>query len=117
VNASLREQIAAAQAELASIKREMTNYVMVPHEEYEKQRALYLSEAADVVDAMLTKEPDNTRASALYEALLKLRGMQPCTCAGSWGLHENSCRKYVPGHELLSPVNALAAYRAEPSNR
>jgi hypothetical protein len=69
--------------------------------------------AAGVVDAKLTAEPDHNRASALYEVLLHLRGELPCTCARSQGLHEKTCRKYVPGHELLSPVLALAAYRAE----
>jgi hypothetical protein len=69
--------------------------------------------AADVIDAKLTAEPDHGRASALYEVLLHLRGELPCTCARSQGLHEKACRKYVPGHELLSPVRALAAYRDE----
>ncbi|WP_369274477.1 hypothetical protein AB5J55_35160 [Streptomyces sp. R11] len=68
--------------------------------------------AADVVDAKLTTEPDHNRASALYELLLRLRGELRCTCARSGGLHAEGCRKYVPGHELISPVNALAAYRA-----
>ncbi|MBD9721922.1 hypothetical protein PV755_09280 [Streptomyces caniscabiei] len=76
-------------------------------------RSSQLAEAADIVDAMLTAEPDHTRASALYEALLKLRAQLPCTCARSQGLHEKQCRRYVPGHDLLSPVRALAAYRAE----
>jgi hypothetical protein len=76
-----------------------------------------ISEAADVVDAKLSAEPDHNRASALYEVLLQLRGELRCTCARSGGLHEKGCRKYVPGHELLSPVNALAAYRAEAVSR
>jgi hypothetical protein len=69
--------------------------------------------ATAAVDAKLTAEPDHNRASALYELLLHLRGELPCTCARSQGLHEQTCRKYVPGHELLSPVRALAAYRNE----
>jgi hypothetical protein len=67
--------------------------------------------AANVVDAKLTAEPDHTRASALYEVLLHLRGELPCTCARSGGLHAKDCRKYVPGHELASPANALDTYR------
>jgi hypothetical protein len=69
--------------------------------------------AADVVDAKLTAEPDHNRASALYELLLHLRGELPCTCARTGGLHAKDCRKYVPGHELISRHNALAAYRRE----
>jgi hypothetical protein len=69
--------------------------------------------AADVIDAKLTVEPDHGRASALYELLLHLRGELPCTCARSQGLHEKDCRKYVPGHELISRHNALARYRRE----
>ncbi|MGK9463984.1 hypothetical protein ACSLFT_28720 [Streptomyces sp. G6] len=80
---------------------------------YNAVRAEVLAEAAAVVDDKLTIEPDHTRASALYEVLRQLRAMQTCTCARSGGLHEKSCRKYVPGHELLSPVRALAAYRSE----
>ncbi|WP_042174629.1 hypothetical protein [Streptomyces sp. NBRC 110035] len=83
----------------------------------DEHRAEVLAEAAAVVDATLTEEPDTMRASALYEALLKLRAMPPCTCARSWGLHGKACRKYVAGHELLSPANALAAYRAETDAR
>lgn len=69
--------------------------------------------AADVVDAKLTAEPDHGRASAIYELLLHLRGELPCTCARTGGLHTGECRKYVPGHELISRHNALAAYRRE----
>jgi hypothetical protein len=69
--------------------------------------------AAETTDAKLTAEPDHTRASALYELLLDLRGKLPCTCARSQGLHERECRKYVPGHELISPALALKAYRNE----
>lgn len=83
------------------------------HAELDAAPGKALAMAADAVDRKLTAEPDHNRASALYELLLQLRAMQPCTCARSQGLHEKSCRKYVPGHELLSPVNALAAYRAE----
>jgi hypothetical protein len=94
--------------------------VSPPRNEIEEMRralaeraALSTAEAADLVDAMLTAEPDHTRASALYEVLLKPRATLPCTCARSQGLHEKCCRRYVPGHDLLSPVRALAAYRAE----
>jgi hypothetical protein len=69
--------------------------------------------AAETTDAKLAVEPDHNRASALYELLLDLRGKLPCTCARSSGLHEQKCRKYVPGHELISPVLAMKAYRAE----
>jgi hypothetical protein len=69
--------------------------------------------AAGVVDDKLSVEPDHGRASALYEVLLHLRGELPCTCARSGGLHGRECRKYVPGHELISPVLAMRAYRAE----
>ncbi|GAP46918.1 hypothetical protein [Streptomyces azureus] len=69
--------------------------------------------AAGVVDDKLSVEPDHGRASALYEVLLDLRGELPCTCARSSGLHERECRKYVPGHELISPVLAMRAYRTE----
>ncbi|MFF0009625.1 hypothetical protein ACFYQT_40225 [Streptomyces tibetensis] len=69
--------------------------------------------AAETTDAKLTAETDHNRASALYELLLDLRGKLPCTCARSQGLHEKECRKYVPGHELISPVLAMKAYRAE----
>ncbi|MET8766355.1 hypothetical protein [Streptomyces sp. NPDC004658] len=69
--------------------------------------------AADQVDAKLTTEPDHNRASALYELLLHLRGELPCTCARTGGLHAKDCRKYVPGHELISRHNQLARYRAE----
>jgi len=76
-------------------------------------RAKGIADVADVVDAKLTAEPDHNRASALYEVLLDLRGELPCTCARSQGLHEKRCRKYVPGHELISPVLAIRAYRSE----
>jgi hypothetical protein len=76
-------------------------------------RAEVLAEAADVVDAMLTAEPDTMRASSLYEVLLRIRGLLPCTCARSQGLHEHTCGRYVAGHDLLSPVRRLTAYRNE----
>jgi hypothetical protein len=76
-------------------------------------RANAIELAAAVVDEKLTAEPDHNRASALYELLLNLRGELPCTCARSSGLHAKGCGKYVPGHELISRHNALAAYRAE----
>ena len=69
--------------------------------------------AADAIDTKLAAEPDHNRASALYELLLHLRGELPCTCARTGGLHAKDCRKYVPGHELISRHNALAAYRRE----
>jgi hypothetical protein len=69
--------------------------------------------AAETTDAKLAVEPDHNRASALYELLLHLRGQLPCTCARTGGLHAKDCRKYVPGHELISRRNALAAYRRE----
>ncbi|MET9012291.1 hypothetical protein ABZX74_15435 [Streptomyces olivaceoviridis] len=69
--------------------------------------------AAETTDAKLTAEPDHNRASALYELLLHLRGELPCTCARTGGLHAKDCRKYVPGHELISRDNALARYRVE----
>lgn len=78
-------------------------------------RANAIELAAAVVDEKLTAEPDHNRASALYELLLNLRGELPCTCARSGGLHAKGCGKYVPGHELISRHNALAAYRAERS--
>jgi hypothetical protein len=78
----------------------------------DESRTEALREAADLVDAMLTAEPDTMRASALYEALLGLRGLLPCTCARSQGLHAQKCHRYVAGHELISPVSALAKYRA-----
>ncbi|MEU9670363.1 hypothetical protein AB0E25_33280 [Streptomyces bobili] len=76
-------------------------------------RANAIEQAAAVIDEKLTAEPDHNRASALYELLLNLRGELPCTCARSWGMHAKGCGKYVPGHELISRHNALAAYRAE----
>lgn len=76
-----------------------------------REQAIHWS--AETTDAKLTAEPDHTRASALYELLLDLRGKLPCTCARSQGLHDEECRKYVPGHELISPALALKAYRAE----
>ncbi|MDF2710612.1 MAG: hypothetical protein K0R62_6264 [Nonomuraea muscovyensis] len=76
-------------------------------------RANAIELAAAVIDEKLTAEPDHNRASALYELLLNLRGELPCTCARSGGLHAKGCGKYVPGHELISRHNALAAYRAE----
>lgn len=91
--------LATADAEIAALLDEHRNEA--------------IAKVADVVDEKLADEPDHNRASTLYEVLLQLRGMLPCTCARSQGLHEKSCRKYVPGHELLSPVNALVAYRAE----
>jgi hypothetical protein len=100
--AHAREDVPSLLAEVRRLKDEQT-----------AARPRVLAEAADIVDAMLTAEPDHTRASALYEALLKLRAKLPCTCARSQGLHEKCCRKYTPGHDLLSPVRALAAYRAE----
>ncbi|MEV6014693.1 hypothetical protein [Streptomyces sp. NPDC051997] len=69
--------------------------------------------AADAIDAKLAVEPDHNRASALYELLLHLRDELPCTCARTGGLHAKGCRKYVPGHELISRHNALAVYRRE----
>jgi hypothetical protein len=88
---------------VAEIRRQRT--------ELAPDRAEAIAWAADVIDAKLTAEPDHTRASALYELLLHLRGELPCTCARSGGLHEKSCRKYVPGHELISRHNQLAIYR------
>lgn len=78
-----------------------------------KARHMGLAEATEAVDAMLTAEPDTMRASALYEVLLKLSGMLPCTCARSQGLHAEGCRRYVAGHDLASPVTALARYRED----
>ena len=62
---------------------------------------------------MLTTEPDDTKALAIHDVLMQVRAKFPCTCARSQGLHEKCCQRYVPGHELISPVRRLAAARAE----
>jgi hypothetical protein len=93
--AALADEIRRLRAELATAREQAIQW------------------AAETIDAKLAAEPDHNRASALYELLLHLRGELPCTCARSQGLHEKHCRRYVPGHELLSPVRALAVYRSE----
>lgn len=93
--AALLAEVRRLQAELAAARKQA------------------IMSAADAVDAKLAAEPDHTRASALYELLLDLRGQLPCTCSRSSGLHAKGCRKYVPGHELISRHNALAVFRRE----
>jgi hypothetical protein len=100
--AHAREDVEAMAAEIRRLRAELAT-----------ARSQAIDWAADVIDAKLTVEPDHGRASALYELLLHLRGELPCTCARSGGLHEKDCRKYVPGHELISRHNALARYRRE----
>lgn len=76
-------------------------------------RAAVLAATADEVERVFTAEMDDARALSLHEALIVLRSKLPCTCARSQGLHEKSCRRYVAGHELLSPVRRLARAREE----
>lgn len=78
-----------------------------------EHRTEVLGEAMSLVDSALTAEPDHGRASPLYEVLLRLSGLHSCTCARSQGLHEKECHRYVPGHKLVSPARALAAFRVE----
>ncbi|MFI7014130.1 hypothetical protein [Streptomyces sp. NPDC050164] len=76
-------------------------------------RPTAITTAANELEHALTVELDDDRALALHAALIVLRSKLPCTCARSQGLHEKCCRRYVPGHELLSPARRLAAARAE----
>lgn len=69
--------------------------------------------AIEQVEKAFAAELTDDRALILLDALIVLRSKLPCTCARSQGLHEKCCRRYVPGHELLSPVRRLAAARAE----
>jgi hypothetical protein len=58
-------------------------------------------------------ELDDDRALTLLDELTALRAKRRCTCARSAGLHEKSCRRYVAGHELISPVLRLTRAREE----
>jgi hypothetical protein len=69
--------------------------------------------AIEQVEQVFVSELNDDRALTLLDALIVLRSKLPCTCARSQGLHEKSCRRYVPGHELLSPVRRLARAREE----
>lgn len=68
---------------------------------------------ATELEQLLATEPDDTKALDLHDALMLVRAKFPCTCARSQGLHETGCRRYVPGHDLLSPARRLARAREE----
>jgi len=65
------------------------------------------------VEQTFAAELNDDRALILLDALIVLRSKLPCTCARSQGLHETGCRRYVPGHDLLSPALRLSRARAE----
>jgi hypothetical protein len=69
--------------------------------------------AIQTVEQALAAEASDERALILLDALIVLRSKLPCTCARSQGLHETGCRRYVPGHDVLSPARRLARARAE----
>lgn len=93
-------------AETERLRARVTELVTRPSREA-------VREVADAIDAALIAEPQQSSAVVLQDLLIKARRLLPCTCARSGGLHEQSCLRYVPGHELISPALALKAYRAE----
>lgn len=81
--------------------------------EIRRQRAEAHLVAIEQVQQIFAAELSDERALILLDALIVLRSKLPCTCARSQGLHETGCRRYVPGHELLSPARRLARAREE----
>lgn len=69
--------------------------------------------AFEQVEQAFAVELNDDRALTLLDALIVLRSKLPCTCARSQGLHETGCRRYVPGHDLLSPARRLTRAREE----
>jgi hypothetical protein len=69
--------------------------------------------AIEQLERAIAAEVVDDRALSMLDALIVLRSQLPCTCARSRGLHEKTCRRYVPGHELLSPARRLARARTE----
>ncbi|MGW3025832.1 hypothetical protein [Streptomyces sp. NPDC001221] len=67
--------------------------------------------AIAALEQAFVAEVNDDRALTMLDALIVLRSKLPCTCARSQGLHETDCRRYVPGHDLLSPARRLARAR------
>lgn len=66
-----------------------------------------------VLERRLSAEHDDARAIELHKELIAAKKRpRPCTCARC-GAHAKNCLRYVPGHDLASPVLALRQYRAE----
>jgi hypothetical protein len=76
-------------------------------------RTAVVAATADEVERIFAAELNGERALTLLDALIVLRSKLPCTCCRSGGLHDQVCRRYVAGHELLSPARRLDRAREE----
>ncbi|MEU5900625.1 hypothetical protein [Streptomyces venezuelae] len=88
-------------------------YTAVVRDDKVANRDAEVAATADQVERAFAAELNDERALSLHDALVVLRAKLPCTCARSQGLHAKGCRRYVAGHELLSPVRRLARAREE----
>ncbi|MES9804952.1 hypothetical protein [Streptomyces cinereoruber] len=71
-----------------------------------------LLDACTALEAELLQAPNLNRAMDVYDALIITRRLLPCTCTRT-GYHAKDCRRYVPGHELASPVLRVQRAREE----
>jgi hypothetical protein len=62
-----------------------------------------LTAACAALEEELVQDSTLDRAMDVYDALIITRRLLPCTCTRT-GYHAKGCKRYVPGHELASPV-------------